>query len=428
MSKRRNRKYYGIRFMLAIMITSALVTSGGFALRRTVLKDLPQYDSAPDIALPLMLLQDSSPVTEARDREAWEAENGDAFDDVEYAMEDGEAALGDDDEAGLAQLVDSFDDSEESGVMAVFNNSASAQTLSSDAGLPSLDQLMAEGSGSALTDLSRSVPTAEPDETLAPMEMGQVFDEPIAQADAGAGFTAVDDLMGLPTLEPDETLEPVADAVEPVAESTAEPETVAKAKEKVEKKKVTEKYFNKTLFIGDSRTNGLQIWGRIGKAHYFCGTGYSVFNIAKKKSSDEGHFKNVTLAQVLKKYKYNQIYIMLGFNESGYPYSSLMKQYKYVISMVHKAQPKANIILHGILHTSYKVACRDSWASISNLEKINDGLRAFAKEKKYIYYVDCNDAFCNEKGYLKDGTSSDGEHLNPKYTKLWAKEIIKRAI
>ena len=425
MSKRKHRRYYGIRCMLAILITGALVTSGGFVLRRTLLKDLPQYDGAPDIALPLMLLQDNSPVLEARERAAWEAENGDSFDDVEYAMED-------EDEAGLAELVDSFDDSQETGVMSVFNNSASAQTLSSDAGLPSLDQLADAEEGSALTDLSRSMPTAEPDETLEPMAMAQVYDEPIEAAGESEGLVAVADLSNMATAEPDEPLEPAGQAgetLEAAAETKAEPATVAKAKKKVaKKKKVTAKYFNKTLFIGDSRTNGLQIWGRIGKAHYFCGTGYSVFNIAKKTASDEGHFKNVTLAQVLKKYRYNQVYIMLGFNESGYPYASLMKQYRYVISMVHKAQPKAKIILHGILHTSYKVACRDKWASISNLEKINDGLRAFAKDKKYIYYVDCNDAFCNDNGYLKDGTSSDGEHLNPKYTKLWAKEIMKRAI
>ena len=74
MSKRKHRRYYGIRCMLAILITGALVTSGGFVLRRTLLKDLPQYDGAPDIALPLMLLQDNSPVLEARERAAWEAE------------------------------------------------------------------------------------------------------------------------------------------------------------------------------------------------------------------------------------------------------------------------------------------------------------------------------------------------------------------
>ena len=434
MSKRRIKKYYGIRCMLAIMITGALVTAGGFAMRRTVLKDLPQYMNSPDIALPMMLLQDRSPVLEARERAAWEAENGDdAFDDVTYAMADDDFDMDDEDMDQLAALADSFED-QDGGSVSVFNSRASAQTLEGD-GLPSLEQLMADSDGAVAT-LGRSMPTAEPDETVSPAEMERVVDEPLESVAAPAAeeSSAVTTLDTRETLEPVETAEPLetVEPLEPVAageEAEKAPESVEKAKQKSEKRKnVTSTYVNTTLFIGDSCTNGLQMWGRIGKAHYFCGTGYSVFTITKKKASDEGHFKDVTLAQVLKKYKYNQIYIILGFNEAGYPYASLMKQYKYLISVVHKAQPKAKIILHGVLHTSYKVACRDSWAKLSNLEKINDGLRDFAKSKKYIYYVDCNDAFCNEKGYLKEGTSSDGEHLNPKYTKLWAQEIIKRAI
>ena len=441
MSKRRKKKYYGLRCMAAIMVVGALLTAGGFVLRRTVLRDLPQYDEAPYIALPMMLLQDSSPVREARERAAWEAENDlDDLGEAEFAMLNDEAAdrsdaaepalsenVGEEESEGLAELVDSFgDEGEAPGVMSVFNGSASAQTMDGIEGvqLPSLEELMAGADASGLSTMEQPAPTAdpapttEPAPTALPDDWRTIQDEKRDPAPTAAMQVVEDERIDPPTVKAEAGVEPMA---------TLEP--VEKLENKAEKKNpVTAKYFRHTLFIGDSKTNGLQIWGRIGDAHYFCGTGFSVFNLLEKKASDQGHFKNLTLQQVLKKYKYDQIYIMLGFNESGYPYGSLMKQYKYIVAKVHSAQPKARIILHGVMHATYRASQKHSYVSVANLEKINAGLRKLAKTKKFIYYVDCNDAFCDKKGYLLDKVSSDGEHMTPKYTKIWAKEIIKRAI
>lgn len=338
MQKIKKRHFYARPFIAATVVVATLLTLSGLMLRRTLLTDLPQYIDVPDIAIPMMLLQDSGPLREARTRAEWEA----------------------------------------------------AQAEMAEALTPE----------PAMT--AEPAMAAVPAVTLAPA----VTVEPVA------------------SMEPVATVEPVA-----AAESAALGDAVPGIEDEPlpQPVEITESYFDHTLFIGDSKTDGLRQWGRLGEAHYFCGTNYSVFNIFDKTASDVA-FKKLTLDEVLSTYEYDQIYILLGYNESGYPYSHLIKQFKYVISRVHEAQPQARIILHGIMHASRRVAKRISYYTVKNLEKENDGLRELAASVDGLYYVDCNGAFCDEDGYLLSEVSSDGEHLTSKYTAQWAQEILKRAI
>ena len=173
--------------------------------------------------------------------------------------------------------------------------------------------------------------------------------------------------------------------------------------------------------------DGLRMWGRLGDAQYFCGTSYSVYNIFKKQTSDLT-FENAKLEDVLTSNKYDQVYIILGYNEAGYDYNNLMDQFHYVIARIREAQPSARIILHAVMHASARVAKKFSYYSVKHLDKINDGLKAIALEGDNMYFIDCNAPFCDEKGYLLKHVSNDGEHLTPKYTAQWAQEIMIRAI
>ena len=40
-----------------------------------------------------------------------------------------------------------------------------------------------------------------------------------------------------------------------------------------------ESWFDDALFIGESRTAGLKVYGRLGKADYFCGEGLTVYGV-----------------------------------------------------------------------------------------------------------------------------------------------------
>ena len=337
MRKKKKRRYYALPCMIAIAVVAALAAGSGFVLRRTLLKGLPQYDAVPDIAIPMMLLQDSGPLREARARAEWEAAEREA-----------------------------------------------ARQTPPPTAVPTAAPTAAPTA--VLTASPTEVPTASP------------TPEPVSTA--------------APTPVPSPTPTPT-----PTPEPTPEPTPTP----------VPESFFDHTLFIGDSKTDGLRMWGRLGQAQYFCGTNYSVYNIFEKRSSDEA-FRNATLDSVLASNEYDQIYILLGYNECGYPYESLMDQFRYVISRVHKAQPKARIILHGIMHASAHTASVYSYYTVENIEAVNDGLRQLAEENEGIWYVDCNAPFCDADGYLLGEVSADGEHLTPDYTAQWAREILRQAV
>ena len=188
---------------------------------------------------------------------------------------------------------------------------------------------------------------------------------------------------------------------------------------------VPESCFDHTLFIGDSRTDEMRKVVRIGQAVYFCDTGFSVYNIFDKSASDDS-FRSAKLEWVLRRYSFDQIYIILGYNECGYPYGGLMDQFDYVVRRVHDMQPDARIIIHAVMHAAERVSWGD--LSLENLERVNGGLLELTERYDYLYYVDCNEPFCDENGYLLSYVAADGEHLLPDYSVQWAEEIRKRAI
>ncbi|MDO4864979.1 MAG: GDSL-type esterase/lipase family protein [Clostridia bacterium] len=358
MRKKKKRRYYALPCMVAIAVVAVLAAGSGFVLRRTLLKGLPQYDGQPDIAIPMMLLQDSGPLREARARAEWEAAEREAAQQA--------------DAAPAAELT--------------------------------VEPAPAEA------------PTPEPAAEAAPVEAPTPEPAAIAVFSEASTAEPASAMTAAPTELPTEAPTP-----QPTPEPTPEPTEVPAPTE------VPESFFDHTLFIGDSKTDGMRMWGRLGQAQYFCGTNYSVYNIFDKKASD-ADFKNASLDKVLASHKYDQIYILLGYNEAGYPFESLMDQFRYVIARVHKAQPKARMILHGIMHASAGVGAKYSYYSVENLETVNEGLRQLAEDADGLFYVDCNAPFCDEDGYLLPDVSADGEHLTPEYTAQWAQEIRRQAV
>ena len=211
-------------------------------------------------------------------------------------------------------------------------------------------------------------------------------------------------------------------AVQTPAET--EPQTETAAPEPVT---VDEHYFDNTLFIGDSRTEELSLWGRLGTARYYCGVGFSVFNIFGETVTNDD-FSGQTLEGALAEHQYDQIYIQLGYNESGYPLESLMSQYTVLLDTVREAQPDARIVLHAVMHASRGAVERwDNYAP-ENLDAINARIRELAESRDRVYYVDVNDLFIDENGYMREGLSNDGEHLDIEWTEVWAQALIDRAI
>lgn len=171
------------------------------------------------------------------------------------------------------------------------------------------------------------------------------------------------------------------------------------------------------LFIGDSRTCGLRDHARLEGAEYFCDVGMSVFNIGKKNLSDSS-FSNLTLSELLASREYTCITINLGLNESGYPIQSLMSAYQELVTQLVQTQPQAVIVLQGILTVGRSWEKTAPYASPKNLGDINERIRSISDEYR-IFYIEANETFGDDAGYLPDTMTWDGCHLYAKDTDLW---------
>lgn len=181
---------------------------------------------------------------------------------------------------------------------------------------------------------------------------------------------------------------------------------------------VEDDYFNAVLFIGDSRTEGLKMYGRLGSADYFANAGMSVFNLFDKVVGDQ-NFAAQSLRQLLGAKEYETIYLMLGINEVGYPHSSLEKQYASVVKQIRELAPNATLVLQGNLGVTREKAAKQYYFSPDSVNALNALIAALA-DGKTIFYLPPADIFSDEEGYLLSDITGDGVHPYAAEYQNWA--------
>ena len=175
--------------------------------------------------------------------------------------------------------------------------------------------------------------------------------------------------------------------------------------------------FSGVLFIGDSRTVGLSEYGDLGQAEVFADSGMSVFTLFNKTVKLRSQEKS-GLEELLCSRKFDTIFFMLGINELGYDYDSIVKQYKRTVEKVHELQPDAAIVLGANLHVTAQKASGSSIYNNDRINALNRDIKSMAEASGYVY-LDVNQVFDDENGNLAAGYSSDGAHVLGKYYSVW---------
>ena len=177
-------------------------------------------------------------------------------------------------------------------------------------------------------------------------------------------------------------------------------------------------YYKDALFIGDSRIQGLQDYGNIKGADFFCEKGLSVYDLMDKKLSVSGK-KKKKLDKVLSEKQYKKIYIMLGVNELGTGYASDFQQrYQKNLDSITKLQPDANLFLMGMMYVTNAYAKGQKVFNNDNINMRNTLIAELANGTN-ILYLDMNVAVSGKKGGLKKEYTWDGIHLKAEYYQLW---------
>lgn len=193
---------------------------------------------------------------------------------------------------------------------------------------------------------------------------------------------------------------------------------------------VDDSYFHDALFIGNSRTVGLSMFGSMPEETTFYATvGMNIFDLLDSSAQvppEEG--PEQSFSSLLSSNQFGKIYIMLGINDLGTGTNeSFAEYYKGVIDYIHQLQPDAVIYIQSIINVS---AARDAQGdAISNtvINQRNELIKGLANND-YCFYLNLNEVLLDANGCLNSDYTSDGIHLGGGSLSIWEDYLYSHAI
>lgn len=193
---------------------------------------------------------------------------------------------------------------------------------------------------------------------------------------------------------------------------------------------VGEEYFEDALFIGDSRTVGMQEYGKLeDKAVFYASTGLTIYKLLTSKIVPvENSRHKKTVAEALEERQFGKIYIMVGINELDVGTTQRFADtYREVVERICELQPNAIIYIQSILPVTQKRSEQGDFLTNEGIREKNLAIRELADNQK-IYYLDVDRAVCSEDGCLIPEYTTDGVHLKARYIPLWKEYLLSHAI
>lgn len=207
---------------------------------------------------------------------------------------------------------------------------------------------------------------------------------------------------------------------------TPEPDETEIPEEK-EFVQVDESYFDDAVFIGDSRTVGLHDYSGLDKATFYATVGLNVYDMWKNEFCKVDG-KEVTLEEALLAKRYKKVYFQIGINEMGRgDIDSFMEAYSYSVQKFRKLQPDAVIFVQGIMKVEKSKSDSDPIFNNPGIEARNERIARLA-DNRSIFYIDVNEAVCDESGGLKPELTFDKLHLYGSKYDIWVDFLKTKGI
>ena len=181
---------------------------------------------------------------------------------------------------------------------------------------------------------------------------------------------------------------------------------------------VDDSYFEDAVFIGDSRTQGLMLYGNMKTATFYCKQSLFVHNFLTEvyAATPSG---TMTVPEALRLYKFKKVYIMIGINSMGLSTQGDFRDYyAEIVDTVRALQPNAVIFVNGIMNVTTSYSNGAPTINNINIRDKNVLISEFANGRD-IFYLDMNEALCGEDGGLVPAYTWDGVHLYPDYYQVW---------
>lgn len=186
---------------------------------------------------------------------------------------------------------------------------------------------------------------------------------------------------------------------------------------------VEDSWFADAAFLGDSRTEGFQLFSGLKEGAYYHSVGATVESVFSKATWGSKGSK-VPLLDAMAAANPARIYVMLGVNELGWVKSErFYEQYGRVVDRLRADHPDAEIILQSVLPVSAEQEARHTYVNNGRIEEYNTLIRRLAEEKR-CWYLDVGQAVMGEDGCLRAELTPDGVHLNKAGCKIWL-EVLR---
>ena len=177
-------------------------------------------------------------------------------------------------------------------------------------------------------------------------------------------------------------------------------------------------YFDDAVFVGDSITDGIKLYGVMNNATVIAHTGINPETILYKEviKTDEG---TVSVLDALAQVDAGKIYIMQGANGVAFiNQEKFIEYYGQLIDEVKAIHPDATIYVQSILPVT-AAKSSDPLYSNDKIDSYNQALLELTEEKQ-VYYLNVAEAFKDENGNLPDEASpKDGMHFGVDYYTKW---------
>lgn len=183
-------------------------------------------------------------------------------------------------------------------------------------------------------------------------------------------------------------------------------------------------YFDSAVFLGDSLTQGLQIYDTgLPNARYCAYRGVGPNAVVNGATCTRVDGVQEVPLQALASYAPKSVYILLGTNvlTQDTDYTNFLNYYGLMLDQIRQLLPEADIYVQSITPVRPEVSADPAHAGMYSARfiRVNNDLAALAVEKG-CYFLDLWEVLADENGDLKaEYAQPDGYHILPEGYSAW---------
>ncbi len=186
-------------------------------------------------------------------------------------------------------------------------------------------------------------------------------------------------------------------------------------------------WFEDAAVVGDSRVDGLRLYGGIKGAQFIFRTGMNIYEVAEGKQNVRTDGGKASVYDLLGQQQYAKVYLSIGVNELGYfDPEGYAKTFGEVIDKVRELQPQAALYVMTITPVNpakcaeYK---KPDYINNDTISQYNDALVKVAWEKE-VNLLNPAAALTDESGVLREDLTVDGVHFTKEGYVAWKDYLL----